>query len=84
MVVVSAPSESLDPKKRKKRIKPRAARKPVINKSRLQADLLKKAQSADRSGRLEEAQRFFQLVLKLNPASTEAKKRLEKISAEMK
>jgi len=81
-----APTESIKTPKRKKWEKPyvEKSKKPVINKDRLETDLLRKAENAYRAGRLEESQRFFQWALQLKPTSVVAKKGLEKIAAEMK
>jgi hypothetical protein len=77
------PEIKIPTRKRKTRARRAPAGRPV-NKERLEAELLKKAKTALRFGRLEESRRFFQLALKLKPDSDEAKAGLEKIAAEMK
>ncbi len=82
-LIVSPATGSVETK-RKKRPRAEKNKKSIINKDRVEADLLKNAESAYQFGRLEEAQRFYQMALKLKPSSLEAKKGLEKITAEMK
>ena len=85
-VIVAAPTKSSETKGQRKRAPFSSGRskKSIVNKDRVEADLLKNAESAYQFGRLEEAQRFYQLALKLKPTSAEAKNGLEKIAAEMK
>lgn len=60
-------------------------RRPAIkmNRKTLLADLLRRANKAFEFGQLQEAEKLYQLVLKLKPDSVEAKKGLAKIGREM-